>query len=177
MRASSIYTHFVGVLALAGAASSPLGCYGAEFTAGVRQPTLRATNVTRVRGTDFDVVPQAWYGRPTLERWGPNGLHANRRFWCGTPVEVTSAEGVRAYGRVVVFSYRDGRGPEGRGDYLLEVPGSTVRTAADGRRAFYAATYRDRRDTQTYIAWFIVLDSAPIPCTPTTREEWSDGRY
>lgn len=82
----------------------------------------------------------------------------------GNRVRVVAPDKSTVYGMLIVFrADPNGKGPAGRGDYLLKVPEDRIRAASGGRMSVAYESYTTTRGEERY-AWVVWMSEQPFRC-------------
>ncbi len=107
------------------------------------------------------LVDGPYSGEPSLDAWTSSGL----QYWmadgqmksiCGLPTHVRAKDGERLGAWLIVFKHVEGKGPSGRGNYLLDVPDERIESARAGLLTMYWEPY-ETNIGKRYTAWLVVM--------------------
>lgn len=107
---------------------------------------------------------------PTVDSWTMNrGLQtmASGPFFCGAPVIVKGDDGKVAHGRLIVYNVQTGgKGPAGKGNYLVQIPSSRVDATSGGRMSVAYELYSvgTGAAADDNVAWVVFLSEQPLTC-------------
>lgn len=114
-----------------------------------------------IRGLGLELTA---YPPDALLRAGRVDLKNIGAVLCGNDVRVVAADKTMVHGRVLIFSTdASGKGPAGRGDYLLKVPEERIRATSGGRMSMAYESYTTTSGKERY-AWIAWMSERPLPC-------------